>query len=100
GEEEPSEQRLRLRALKPRGPLDAVEHTASLVQLHLVLREVPGLAAVAESNRAGARLVPAEDRLEQRGLARAVRADQRQMLATLEREPDAAKEPFFPGAGA
>ena len=59
---------------------------AALVELHLLLGEVRDLDAVAEARPAAVVLAPAEHRLEQRRLARAVRADERDVLAALERE--------------
>ena len=52
-----------------------VEHRAALVELGLVLREVRRLDAVAKPHAPGHRRPAAQDRLEQRRLARAVRAD-------------------------
>ncbi len=45
-----------------------------------------------ELNLAGGLLAPAEQRLEQGRLSRAVRADQRDVLATFEREGGAAQQ--------
>src|SRR5207253_4127043 len=56
----------------------AVEHASALVELDLVLREVRGLDPVSER--------PAQQLLEQRRLAGPVRADERHVLATLDRE--------------
>src|SRR5262249_33490889 len=55
-------------------------------QLGLVLREVRRLDAVAEAHLARGRVAAAEDRLEQRRLAGAVRSDERHVLAALERD--------------
>ena len=85
-EEEAPEERLRLRPRQPGRSLRAVEHAAALVQLDLVLREVRGLDAVAEPHRAGDGLAATEDRLQKRGLPRAVRPDEADVLAALDRE--------------
>ena len=85
-EEELPEQLLRLRSLEPGHRLHALEHRAAVVELDLLLREVRGLHAVPEPRSPGTGLAVAEDRLEQRRLARAVRADERDMLAALECE--------------
>ena len=85
-EEEPAEELLRLRAPQPGRGDRGVEHRAALVELRLVLGEVRGLDAVAELDPPRGGLAPAEHRLEQRRLARAVRADERHVLAALERE--------------
>ena len=71
---------------RPVAPCAQSSTRAALVQLDLVLREVRGLDAVAESHLAAVGLAAAEQRLEQRRLARAVRADERDVLAALERE--------------
>ena len=68
-------------ALQPGGAHRALEHAAALVQLDLVLREVRDLDAVPDPAEPAA-----DDRLEQRRLARAVRADQGDVLAPLEHE--------------
>ena len=86
GEEEAPEQVLRVGPLQAGRRLRAVEHAAALVELDLVLGEVRGLDAVAEPDRPAGGLAVAEHRLEQRRLARAVRADQRDVLAALDRE--------------
>src|SRR5256714_14098724 len=88
GEEEASEQVLRLRALEAGRLLRAVEHAAGLVQLHFVLGEVGRSDAVSQPRRACDRLPQREQRLEQRRLAGSVRADERDVLAALEREAD------------
>ena len=72
----------------------------ALVQLDLVLREVRRLDAVAEPHRAGRGLAAAEQRLEQRRLARAVRADEGDVLAALERERDAVEQLLVAGRDA
>ena len=92
GEQEPPEQVLGLRTPEPRHRLDAVEHRAALVQLGLVLREVGGDDPVTEPGGARVRLQPAEQRLQQRGLARAVGPDQRNVLAALDRERDTVQQ--------
>src|SRR5439155_20509354 len=92
GEEEPAEERLRLRALEPGAPHRRVEHRPALVELCLVLREVRGDDAVSETRRAAGRVPLPEQRLEQRRLAGAVRADERDMLAPLDRERRAVEQ--------
>ena len=72
--------------LEPGHRLHALEHRAAVVELDLLLREVRGLHAVPEPRLARPGLAVAEHRLEQRRLARAVRADERDMLAALQRE--------------
>ena len=64
GEEEAAEERLRARPRQPGHRLHAVEDAAALVQMHLLLREVAELDAVAELEVAG------DDPLEERGLCR------------------------------
>src|SRR5262249_1738085 len=86
GEEEAAEQRLRIRAPEPGRAHRRLEHRAALVKLGLVLREVPGLDVVAEPDTPGFRPAEAEQRLEQGRLAGAVRADERDVLAALDRE--------------
>src|SRR5204862_4213064 len=105
GEEEAAQEVLRVRAGEPRHRLDALEDRAARVELHLLLREVADLDAVAdpEFSRSGAgragtfalcRLrrtyagIGAHQLLQQRGLAGAVRADEGHVLRTLERERD------------
>ena len=81
GEQEAAEECLRLRSLQAGGAHRALEHTAALVELHLVLGEVRELDAVADpADLAG------HDPLQQRRLAGAVRPDQRDMLAALQDE--------------
>ena len=89
GEEEPPEQVLRLGAPQPGHRLHALEHRAALVELGLVLREVRRHDAVADPDA----LAPAaEERLEQRRLPGAVRADERDVLAALDRERDVVEQ--------
>ena len=85
-EEEAAEELLRLGAPQAGRRDGGVEHRAAFVELLLVLGEVRGLDAVAELDPPRGGLAPAEHRLEQRRLARAVRADERHVLAALERE--------------
>ena len=85
-EEEPAEQVLRLRALQPGRVLRDGEHRPALVELDLVLREVRRLDAVPEPELPGRRLPAAEQRLEERRLPRAVRPDEGDVLAALDRE--------------
>ena len=98
GEEEAAEQRLRVGAAQAGRGHRRVEHRAALVQLDLVLGEVRRLDAVAERTLPAAGLAAAEDRLEQRRLARAVRADQRDVLAALERERRVVQQLLVAGA--
>ena len=86
GEEEAAEQRLRLRPREVRRALRRLEHGVPLVELDLLLREVADRDAVAEPHAPAVRLALVEQRLEQRRLPRAVRADERDVLAALERE--------------
>ena len=86
GEEEPAEQLLRLRAGEAGHRDRAVEHRAALVELDVVLGEVGGLDAVAEADRARVGRAMADERLEQRRLARPVRADERDVLPALDHE--------------
>ena len=81
GEEELAEQVLGLRPGEPGHRDGAVEHRAALVELDVVLGEVGGLDAVAEANDPRVRLALADERLEQGRLARAVRADEGDVLA-------------------
>ena len=62
---------------------DALEDGAARVELHLLLREVADLDAVADAGRRPRRCTSC---LEQRRLAGAVRPDERDVLAALERE--------------
>ena len=77
---------------RPGHRLHALEHRAARVELELLLREVRRLDAVPELHASGRGLAPAEDRLEQRRLAGAVRPDERDVLAALERERRAAQQ--------
>ena len=96
-EEEPSEQVLRLRPLETGLVLRQREHGPALVELDLVLREVRGLDAVAEPELSVLRLAAPEERLEQRRLAGAVRADERDVLAALDREVHAREQLLVAG---
>src|SRR5439155_2264774 len=78
GEEEAAEQVLGIRTREPRHRLDALEDRAPRVELHLLLREVADLDAVPDPNA-----IPAHQLLQQRRLARPVRADERDVLAAL-----------------
>src|SRR5262249_40865336 len=75
------EQVLRIGPGQARHRLDALENRAACVQLHLLLREVADLDAVADPDA-----LSAHEPFEQGRLARAVRADERDVLAALERE--------------
>ena len=69
-----------------------------LRQLGLVLREVRGHDAVAELDAARVGLACAEEGLEQGRLPRAVRADERDVLAALEHERRPVEEQLVAGA--
>src|SRR5262249_29426400 len=73
-------------------PLHALQHRAARVELHLLLGEVRRDDAVPEPHRPTLRLALLQDRLEQRRLARAVRPDERDVLATLDREGRAVEQ--------
>ena len=91
GEEEPPEQVLRLRALEPGPRLDAAARTvprSRRARPRAARSTRPRRRGRAGASRRRARV--AEQRLEERRLARAVRADQRDVLAALEREDDVA----------
>ena len=83
GEEETAEEVLCVGAGEPRHRLDALEHRAARVELHLLLREVADLDTMSDADA-----VPAHQLLQQRRLAGAVRADESHVLRTLERERD------------
>src|SRR5262249_27671547 len=91
-EQEPPEEILRIRSLQAGGPLNALQHRPTRVELHLLLGEVRRDDAVAEPYRPPLRLAFLEDRLEQRRLARAVRAHERHVLAALDREGHAVEQ--------
>ena len=94
-EEEAAEQVLRVGAQEPGRALDALQHRPARVELHLLLREVGGLDAVAEPDAALA-CSAVEQRLEQRGLAGAVRPDERDVLAALQREGTSSSSALSP----
>src|SRR5581483_3065766 len=81
GEEEASEEALRVGALQAGHRLDALEDGAARVELHLLLREVADLDAVADRDA-----VPLHELREERRLPGAVRPDERDMLSPLDRE--------------
>src|SRR4051812_47416095 len=85
-EKEAPQQVLRVRTLQPGRALNALQHRAARVELHFLLREVRGNDSVAEPDEALVCLAPVEHRLEERRLARAVRAHQRDVLAALDRK--------------
>src|SRR5579859_3863534 len=87
GEEEAPEERLRVRPGEIRHRLDALENRAARVELELLLREIPDLHAVPDAH-----LFAGDDSLEERRLAGAVRADQGDVLAALERERRVAQQ--------
>ena len=92
GEEELAEQVLRVRAREPRHRLHALQHGAARIELELLLGEVRRFDAVTKMRtprRCGA---ASEDRLEQCRFAGAVRADERDVLAALDRERRAAEQ--------
>src|SRR6188472_3078483 len=97
GEQEASEQVLRLRALEAGLVLDESEHVPALVELDLVLREVRGLDAVAQLELPLDRLAAAEKRLQERRLSRAVRADERHVLPALDGERDVREKRLVAG---
>ena len=70
----------------PVAPIVAASTVPRLRQLRLVLGEVRGHDPVTERDLARRGLALAEQRLEQRRLARAVRPDERDVLASLEHE--------------
>src|SRR5436190_14546636 len=92
GEQEPAEEVLRIGSLQARCALHALQHRAARVQLHLLLREVAGNHPVAEADRASLRFPLLEDGFQQGRLARAVRPDERDVLASLDRERDAVQQ--------
>src|SRR6185369_14131575 len=91
-EQETAEQVLRLGALETGRLLCAIEDAAGLVQLDLVLGEVGRDDAVAEPRGAPDRLAQRQQGLEQRRLARSVRADERHVLAAFECQADVVQE--------
>ena len=97
GEEEAAEEVLGRRTGEPGHRLDAGEHGAPLVELDLVLREVAGLDAVPQPQLSSRRLTPAEQRLEQGRLAGAVRPDESDVLAPLDRERDVGEQLLVAG---
>src|SRR5581483_10895484 len=76
------------------------QHRAALVELRLVLGEVRRLHAVAEPHLAAHRVPAAEHRLEQRRLPGAVRPDERDVLAALDRERGVREQELVPGLDA
>ena len=85
-EEELAQEVLRLGTCESRHRDGAVEHGAALVELDVVLGEVGGLDAVTHADLPAVRVAMADERLEQRRLARAVRADERDVLLALDHE--------------
>src|SRR5438552_2144110 len=81
-----AEQVLRLRALQVCRALSRLQHRLPLVELDLLLREVRRNHSVTHPLAPGIGTAPAEDRFDQRRLAGAVRADERDMLAALDRK--------------
>src|SRR5204862_5441717 len=77
-EQEATEQILRVRPRQAGHRLDAIKDRAPLVELRLLLREVRWDDAVPE--------LPLEQRREQGRLAGSVRADERNMLASIDGE--------------
>src|SRR4029453_7958453 len=75
-EEEAAEERLSLRPRQSGLGGGAIEHGAMRRQLLRVLREVSGDDTVPESSNAFVQLPPAEDRFQERRLARSVRPDE------------------------
>ena len=93
GEEEASQQLLGIGARKPGRRARAVDHAAAIVQLEGVLGEIAALHALTEAHGSRRRRAATDQRLDQGGLARAVRSDQGDVLAALQHEIDAAEEP-------
>src|SRR5262249_56591055 len=91
-EQEASQEVLGIGTLQTCCPLHALQHRAARVELHLLLGEVRRDDAVPEPHRPTLRLALLQDRLEQRRLARAVRPDERDVLATLDREGRAVEQ--------
>src|SRR5205823_1374915 len=87
GEEEAPEQRLGVRPSEAGHRLHALEDGATRVELHLLLREVADLHAVPDTDT----FAPHQP-LEQGRLAGAVRADERDVLAPLDREGRVAQQ--------
>ena len=83
-EEEPSQQRAGLVRSQPGPTLSGLEHRALATDLLGVLGQEAELDVVAASQLAVAQREPAGQRLDQRGLAGAVGADQGHVLAPLE----------------
>ena len=77
---------LRLRQASPRAGSERLDDRQVIGQLARVLREVGRLDAVAELELARVHSARAEQGLDERGLAAAVRADQRDALPALDRE--------------
>ena len=84
GEQEPAEQHLRLRPSQSGRGDRAVEHGPVSRKLLRVLREVRRDDAVAQARDIPVRRAAAQERFEQGGLTGSVRADERDLLATLE----------------
>ena len=97
GEEEPAEEVLRLRPREPRLGDGHVEDRAAVRQLRLVLGEVRGDDAVAELHAPLVRLPEAEERLEERRLARSVGPDERDVLPPLEHDRGAVEQELVAG---
>ena len=96
GEQELPEELLGLRTAEAGGGDGRVEHRPALVKLGLVLGEVRRHDAVAQLDPAGVRFAAPEDGLEERRLPRAVRADERDVLAPLERKRGVLEQPLSP----
>ena len=86
GEEETAEELLRFGSLQARGALDALEDGAAQVELELLLREVRRYDTVTQAHGSTLRVSLLEDGLQQRRLPRAVRSDEGDVLAALDRE--------------
>src|SRR6185436_11660007 len=95
-EEETPEEVLGLRTRESRRRRRDVEDRAVLGQLRLVLGEVGRDDSVADSDPSLVRLPLTEESLQQRRLARPVRADQRDVLSALEDERRVVEEQLVP----
>src|SRR4051794_24553986 len=83
-EQETPQQGARLVGREPGGALAGLEHGGRRVELLGVLGEVADLGVVASAQLALLELAASGQRLDQRRLAGAVRADERDVLAALE----------------
>src|SRR5262249_55131580 len=86
GEEEAAEESLRFGPAQAGRAHRRLQHGAALVELRLVLGEVRRLDVVPEPHLSGCGSAPAENRLEERRLAGAVRAGDGDVPPSLERD--------------